>query len=39
VPVVEYHPGEVLLAADPDGLLVEVWQAGAGGGPARHEIR
>ncbi|MBX9627407.1 MAG: VOC family protein [Gemmataceae bacterium] len=28
VPVVEYHPGEFLLAADPDGLLIEVWQAG-----------
>lgn len=31
VSVVEYHPGEFLMAADPDGLLIEVWQSTAEG--------
>jgi catechol 2,3-dioxygenase-like lactoylglutathione lyase family enzyme len=29
VVVAEYHEGEFLQCADPDGLLIEVWQAGA----------
>ncbi len=27
VEVVEYHEGEWMMIADPDGLLIEVWQA------------
>jgi hypothetical protein len=27
VPIIELHDGQVLTAADPDGLLIEVWQS------------
>jgi len=27
IPIVEVHEGQFMLIADPDGLLIEVWQA------------
>jgi catechol 2,3-dioxygenase-like lactoylglutathione lyase family enzyme len=32
VPVVEWHEGEFMIVTDPDGLLIEIWQAQPGPG-------